>query len=139
MNMLEARWAELVFWDPEDVRLLHKREDERAARCAKLVERREPPIDEWDRGFIQRMRDKYFPNGYWAKALLQGDRDSRMEQFTRAIYPIWAPILKTEASDPAMAKLHEADKAIYQSGIKPNRGDVLERKPAAKSRDGWGE
>lgn len=77
-----------------------------------------------------------FSQGYWPREMSEADRARSMEDFTRAIYPIWRGIDERDRAEdakkslgecmaqPIMAEvvtLHKQDLAIYESGHKPSK------------------
>ena len=129
MNRNESRWAQIMFWPIDDILDLHRRELIRESRCNALIAARKSPIELWGLGFMAMMEDRAGLNPYWDRMIKEADRKTRMDGFTRAIYPIWKPIIGQingeDATDFAdMAALHRADLAIFRKDIKPNRGNV---------------
>ena len=74
---------------------------------------------------IEENEGKFLLSPYWDRSLSESERKSRMDQFLRAIYPIWKPIMGNDQNDfKNMASLHNADLAIFNKGTRPNRGNV---------------
>lgn len=94
----------------------------------------------------QAIRSK-FPDGYWPESMDGAAQYRSLEDFSRAIYPIWRGIEKkdTEAeAKPAQKQIdapgqvlyeirtiHKQDVAIHSSGHKPARTDSNQEKMAS--------
>ena len=125
MTRNESRWAQIVFWNMEDIIRLHRLEIRREQNSDTLVKSGKAPIETWDLRFVTEMEDRASFSPYWDRSLTESDRKVRMDAFLRAIYPIWKPIMGSDAHDFAdMSALHKADLAIYRRNTKPNRGNV---------------
>jgi len=128
MTRNESRWPQIVFYDDGDLRDLHRREMRLDQKCSELIAERKPPIETWDLGFMQAMEERAGLQPYWDRCTNESDRKIRMDQFLRAIYPIWRPMLGEAADFQDMASLHKADLAIHRKGVRPNRGNVYSAK-----------
>lgn len=84
-----------------------------------------------------------FPDGFWPSTMDASAQYRSIEDFSRAIYPIWRGIeekdkdAETEmtAAEVSSSRLlfevktrHKQDNAIHASGIKPHRSDILQEK-----------
>lgn len=84
-----------------------------------------------------------FPDGYWPSTMDSSAQYRSIDDFSKAIYPIWKGIEEKDreaetamtAAEVAASRIlfevktrHKQDNAIYASGIKPHRSDVLQEK-----------
>ena len=124
MTTNESRWAQIVFWNRENLDELHRRELLREKENESRAEAMKSPIDVWDFLFIERMQGTHELVPYWDSMLPESARTERMAQFCREIYTSWRPFFGQGGQDPEISVLHKADNAIFKIGIKPNRGNI---------------
>ena len=134
-----ARWAQIVWWEREDIEGLHHREVLLATRSgpSRTPKFAQTKLGTWEAvNLIQSMTDRIFPDGYWPREMTSGDQMRSMEAFQRAIYPIWMGIAERDmrmdadrtieevTMAPVMYEcltMHRQDLAIIKSGHKPSR------------------
>lgn len=146
MNREESRWAQLVYWDEPQILELHRREDRLVSKLESLIKANKSPCETWDLGFIERMAVIHQLSPFWPATVPEAERKVRMDQWKRAIYPIWRGL--TVRAYPGAGEdfslegcfddtdlLHRADIAIYRSGLQPmQRGISGAAQRAAESR-----
>ncbi len=134
MQLNTARWAQIVFWQREDLDTLHRRENSLAIHCEKLRREAQRLIEWRCQDFIETMIEPSGLRPYWVD-LDPGDQAIRIAEFERGIFPIWKRIeeegIRQGRSDDAI--LHDQDIAIYESGWKVNRlGTNVDRQKKGK-------
>lgn len=89
---------------------------------------------------IASLEDRYDLSPYWPKEMDNDTQASRVREFEKKIYPIWAPIwsrYEEFGNGSECDNIHKCDLAIYDSEIKPAREFLapanmeLQRKKAA--------
>lgn len=77
-----------------------------------------------DLGMIWSLEERYELKPYWPKDMDNETQASRVREFERKIYPIWAPIWQRYCDSDGVSErqaIHKCDLEICESGIKPAR------------------
>lgn len=133
MNSYQNRWALTNFLPEEDLNYLHLEEN-------RIYHQRGPWQTILWTGFDEVLkRNGLIP--YWPPRMTEDQKATEMRDFMRQLYPIWKPMhvrFEKTINDPScseMAFLHNVDKAVWATGIRPNRmteseGQELRKKAA---------
>lgn len=77
-----------------------------------------------DLAMIWSLEERYELKPYWPKDMDLDTQASRVKEFERKIYPVWAPIWQRYCDSSNVSDrqaVHKCDIEIYDSGIKPAR------------------
>ena len=119
---IRSRWAQIVFWDREDLDKLHQRENSRKAQSNHSGV-------EFDLAWMEKMALKHALRPYWDSKIEDFIQKDRMNMFFSQVYPIWAAIVSSriEADNRGtrdfdeLQVLHDCDLRIFESGYRPDR------------------
>lgn len=164
MNQNLSRWMQIVFLDENEISVLHAREKWLATRLPKCANSPRFQVEgkqTWmGLQIISQAMNRLNPSGYWPKNLTESERELRITNFERNIYPIWRSIeendLKSnnaltmkevEAPGQVMfecSTLHRQDLGIRARGGRPDTSIVassdFRKKSAASDRySGWND
>ena len=122
MTPSERRWAILVFAKPEDLSWLHVRECKRCNIDYELGQKQLSPIGWEDNGAIEKITERAGLDPYWPTNMPQQEQKNRMDDFCKAIFPLWKNVAERCGPDvDEKTKTHLQDIAIFKSGKQPNR------------------
>lgn len=132
MDANTVRWAQIVFWDRDDLVRLHGLESWLEMRLPPIQATRRRILDlgeERERALFRSLQDRYGLVPFWPDKMPPDARAAAMAAFERAIYPLWASIKKRDDeldADPNHAPvreietLHAQDLAIFKNSDNPN-------------------